>query len=148
MAVYKLGSNCKIYHGAAGDTAETEMLNVVEVNVNLDSDQIDASTRDGGGWKATMQGLKDATIDITVMRKATVQTGYDALMTSYLTGAAIALLVLDGPSNVADSQGLDADFQVLSHSRPEPLADGVKCTFTCKPTPSTRNPAWHDATGS
>jgi len=147
MAIFKLGHKCKVYHGTAGDTAETEIANVIEVNLNVESDQIDTSTRDSA-WKTTDQGMKDATVDITILRKGTVQTGYDALMTSLLNGTPIALLILDGPSNVADSQGLDADFQVLSHSRPEPLADGVKISFTCKPTSSTRAPAWHDATGS
>jgi len=146
--IFKLGRNCKVYHGAAGDTADTAIANVVEVNLTLTGDQGDFTSRDGDGWKASSKVLKDATVDIVIIRKATVQAGYDALMTSYLTDAPIALLVLDGPVEVSDSQGLDADFEVMDVSRPEPVADGVKITFSCKPCPSTRNPTWHDSTGS
>jgi hypothetical protein len=146
--IFKLGRNCKVYHGAAGDTAETEVTNLIEVNLELTGDEGEFSSRDGGGWKAWSKVMKDANVQIVMHRKATVQAAYDALLASFLNDSPIALLVLDGPVEVADSQGLDADFEVMAMSRPEPLTDGVKITFTCKPCPSTRNPAWHDSTGS
>lgn len=148
MPVHKFGRNCKVYTGTSGTIAATLLDDVIEVSVNITSDQIESSSRNGPDWKTFEQGAKDATIEITMMRKATAQTGYDVLRGAFTGGTAISLLVLDGLSSVADSQGLDIDVNVFDMSRPEPYGDAVKVTFSCKPCASARTPLWHDATGA
>lgn len=139
----RIGKDCVVKYGTAGTEAATVMNDVVDVNLNLGSKTTDATTRSTGGWEAEQKVLRNATVDITIARLTTPNAGYDALMASYLgTTPVLSLLIMDGSGT--DSQGLDADFEVMDVSRPEPIADGVKVTFTCKPTSSTRNPAWKD----
>ena len=43
---YKLGLDAKIFHGTAGTKATTEMSNVTDVTLNLETGEADITTRD------------------------------------------------------------------------------------------------------
>lgn len=147
MARTKFGRNCKIYHGTAGSQATTLLADTIEATCDLSDDEIDASTR-GNQHKSTDCGLTDCTVTITVLRKDAAQSGYDALRAAKTAKTPIALLVLDGDKSVADSQGPDGDFVCTNMSRPEPVSDGLKITFTFKVNTDARDCVWHDATGA
>lgn len=147
MARTKFGRNCKIYHGTAGAQAATLIADVIDATLDTSSDEVDVSTR-GREFKSTDVALTDATVTIVLLRKDSTQTGYEALRGAHIGKTPIALLVLDGDKDDADSQGIDADFMVTGMSRPEPIGDGVKITFTCKINTDARDGAWVDETGS
>ena len=147
MARTKFGRNCKVYHGAAGAQAATLIADVIEATLDLADDVVDVSTR-GREFKSSDVALTDATVTIVILRKDSTQTGYEALRAAKIGKTPIALMVLDGDKDDADSQGIDADFVVTGMSRPETLSDGVKITFTCKSNTDARDGAWVDETGS
>jgi predicted secreted protein len=118
----KLGSECKLYHGPAGQTADTVM---------------DVTTRANQGWRAIVATLKSGTVEFEMVWD-TDDAGFTALKNAYFNNTPIALAILDGE----DGEGLDADFSVTNFSRAEPLEEAVTVSVTVKPTYSTRAPAW------
>ena len=147
MARTKFGRNCKVYHGPAGTQAPTLMTDVIEATLDLADEEVDVSTR-GREFKSTDVALTDATVTIVILRKDATQAGYEALRAAKIGKTPLALMVLDGDKATADSQGIDADFVVTGMSRPEPLGDGVKITFTCKINTDARDGAWVDEAGT
>jgi len=137
----KLGLEGKLYHGAAGATANTELKNAKDVTLNLESSEADVTTRANNGWKATVAALKDASIEWTMLWDP-ADAGFIAIRNAYFGNSAIALAVLDGENG----EGLDADFAITKFSREEPLEEAMSVSVTAKPTYSTRAPQWKPAT--
>ena len=137
---YKLGLDAKIFHGTAGTRASTEMKNVTDVTLNLETGEADITTRAAEGWRITAATLKEASVEFEMVWD-TSDSGFNAIQQAFFGNKAIALFVSDG-----DGNGLDADFVVSSFSRSEPLEEALKVSVTCKPTLVDRAPQW--ATGS
>jgi len=135
---YKLGLEAKLFHGAAGATAATEMKNVKDVTLNLESSEADITTRASNGWKVTAAALKEASVEWTMVWD-TADAGFTAVKTAYFGNTALGLFVSDGAGS-----GLDADFIVTGFSREEPLEEAITVKVTAKPTYLTRAPAWKD----
>jgi hypothetical protein len=133
----KLGSECKLYHGPAGTTADTVMGNVRDLTLNLEKGEADVTTRANQGWRAIVATLKSGTVEFEMVWD-TDDTGFTALKNAYFNNTPIALAILDGENG----EGLDADFSVTNFSRSEPLEEAVTVSVTVKPTYSTRAPAW------
>lgn len=137
---YKLGLDAKIFHGTAGTRAATEMKNVTDVTLNLETGEADITTRAAEGWRITAATLKEASVEFEMVWD-TSDSGFNAIQQAFFGNKAIALFVSDG-----DGNGLDADFVVSSFSRSEPLEEALKVSVTCKPTLVDRAPQW--ATGA
>lgn len=133
----RLGMEAKLYHGAAGATAATEMPNVKDVTLNLEKGEADVTTRGNQGWRATVGTLKDGSVEFEMVWDSS-DSGFAAIKNAYFANTAIALLILDAE----DGEGLDADFSVTNFSRNEPLEEAITVSVTVKPTYSTRAPAW------
>lgn len=140
MESYVLGFDAVLYRGAAGTTAATEVANVKDVTPNMETNQIDVTTRATNGWRAWASGLKDATLEIQVQYDPT-DADYQAFHQSFLTNTPIALFVSDGLGS-----GLDADWICSNESDPQPLEEAIVSTFTFKPTTKGgRAPSYTDA---
>lgn len=135
---YKLGLEAKLFHGAAGTTAASEMTNVKDVTLTLETGEADITTRAAEGWRATAATLKDASVEFEMVWD-TEDAGFTAIKNSYFNAAPLALFVSDG-----EGSGLDADFVVTSFSRSEPLEEALTVSVTCKPTLVNRAPVWKD----
>ncbi len=135
--MYKLGLEGKLYHGAAGSTANTELANVKDLTLNLESSEADVTTRANNGWRATVAALKDASIEWEMVWDSD-DAGFTAIKNAYFNGTPIALAILDG----VNGEGLDADFAITGFSRSEPLEEAMSVSVTAKPTYSTRAPQW------
>jgi len=133
-----LGMNCKAYYGTAGSTASTELTNVRDVTINLETGEADVTTRGNSGWRATAATLKEGSVEFEMIWQDGGDAGFTAIETAWTNATAIALAFLDG----AGGSGLDADFTITNFSRSEPLEDAVKVSVTAKPTYSTRAPSW------
>ena len=133
----KLGMDAKLYYGVAGATATTELSNVKDLTLNLETGEADVTTRANQGWRATVATLKNGSIEF-VMIWDTADAGFTAIQNAYFNNTPIALAILDGEGG----SGLDADFSVVNFSRNEPLEDAITVNVTLKPTYSTRAPAW------
>jgi hypothetical protein len=63
----KLGMEAKLYYGAAGMTATTELTNVKDVTLNLESGEADVTTRGNSGWRATVGTLKTGSVEFEMI---------------------------------------------------------------------------------
>ena len=136
MAI-KLGMDCKMYYGAAGSSAATEMTNVRDVTLNLETAEADVTTRGNQGWRATVATLKEGSVEFEMIWD-TDDVSFNAFKDAYFDKDPIAVKILDSDGG----SGLDADFVVSNFSRNEPLEEAVTASVTIKPTYSTRAPAW------
>jgi hypothetical protein len=139
---YKLGLDAKIFHGTAGQQASTEMTNVTDVTLNLETGEADITTRAAEGWRITAATLKEASVEFEMIWD-TEDSGFNAIQQAYFANSALSLFVSDG-----DGNGLDADFVVTSFSRSEPLEEALKVSVTCKPTLVSRAPSWVSGRGA
>lgn len=132
-----LGMNGKAYYGTAGTTASTELTNITDVTLNLETGAADVTTRGNNGWRATVATLKDGTAEFEMIYDPD-DAGFIAIQAAWAASTPIALLFL----NASGGSGLDADFVITNFSRSEPLEEAMKVSVTAKPTYSTRAPVW------
>ncbi len=142
-----LGMDCKLYYRVAGNEDPivpgnwTELTNVKDVTLNLETSEADATTRANSGWRATMAALKDGSIEFESIWN-TDDAGFAALQTAWAAKSTIGILCLDGPVGTTGSQGLVADMSVLNLTRGEPLEELATASVTIKPGYSTEAPRW------
>lgn len=142
MANYMLGMNAKLYYSATALTGSnqaawiagppTEVTNVRDVNLNLETGEADITTRDNSGWQATAPTLKNGSVDFEMVWKTT-DTVLDAIEAAWSAGTEVALFVTDG-GLTAGYKGLLSNFTVTNFSRSEPLAGAVLYAVTLKPS--------------
>jgi hypothetical protein len=140
MAI-KLGMDAKAYYGEAGTTATTELTNIKDLTLNLETGEADVTTRGNQGWRATIATLKDGSVEFEMIWDSG-DAGFTAIKTAYFTNSPLSLAILDGENG----EGLDADFSITNFSRNEPLEEALSVSVTAKPTYSTRAPAWVEPT--
>jgi hypothetical protein len=162
---YVLGLDCKVYYlvGAPTDYA-TDQLNLVEICVvqdatlSMSAATADATSRCSGGWRATVQSLRDANPSISSLWRPS-DAGLAILMDTFLTGGTIAMAFLDNFASqaaVPTSEritGLYSLFSVTDFSRSEPLEEVVTADFELQnaptdPTTQPLLPEWVDVAGT
>ena len=139
----KLGMEAKIYYDPAGvaNGNWTELGNVKDVTLNLETGEADVTTRANQGWRATVATLKEGSVEFEMIWD-TNDPGFSAIKDAYFNNTPIGFAVMDGDIAVSGSQGLQADFSITNFSRSEPLEEAVTVSVTAKPTYSTQAPAW------
>lgn len=133
-----LGLDAKLFRGTAGTQAATEVTNVKDLTLNLESGEADVTTRATKGWKASAATLKEASLEFSILYD-TEDADFTAFQTAYFSNTPLALFVSDGQTN---AHGLDADFSITGFSLEQPLEEAVSVSVTAKPTASTRAPQW------
>jgi len=141
MAVV-LGLDAKLLRGSAGSTGATEVKNVKDLTLNLESGEADVTTRATKGWRASVATLKEASLEFGILYD-TEDADFQAFSDAYFNNTAIALFVSDGAGN-----GLDADFSITGFSVEQPLEEALSVSVTAKPTASTRAPTWQSSGGT
>lgn len=146
-----LGLDAKLYYQSTGTRAAwpasgapenlTEMTNVRDVTINLETGEADVTTRGGNGWRQTAATLKDGTVEFEMIHDPG-DPSFTAVKTAWINGSNIALAVLDGASDTAGVQGLWADFQITNFSRSEALEEALVISVTAKPARSDVAPEW------
>ena len=124
---FVLGMNAKLYYGAAGATAATEMGNVRDVTLTLEAGEADITTRANQGWRATAPTLRECSVEFEMVWNP-ADAGFTAIKTAFLAAGTIALKVLDQ----AGGQGPDGDFAITSFTRNEALEEAVTVSVTAK----------------
>ena len=116
-----------------------------DVTVSLEAAEADASSRSSGGWRETIQSLKDASIEFEMVNDS-ADSGFTAVKNAFIDGTNLEVLALDGPVATTGSQGLRMTSAVSAFSRSEPLEETVTVSTTLKPTPNTDSvPVWFTA---
>ena len=124
---FVLGMNAKLYYGAAGSSASTEMGNVKDVTLTLEAGEADVTTRANLGWRATAPTLRECTAEFEMVWDPT-DAGFTAIKNAFLTAGMIALKILDKTGG----QGPDGDFAITSFSRNEALEEAITVSVTAK----------------
>ena len=133
-----LGLDAKLFRGTAGSRATTEVTNVKDLTLNLESGEADVTTRATKGWKASAATLKEASLEFTILYD-TEDADFTAFQAAYFGNTPLALFVSDGQDT---AHGLDADFSITAFSVEQPLEEAMSVSVTAKPTASTRAPQW------
>jgi len=133
-----LGLDAKLFRGTAGSRATTEVTNVKDLTLNLESGEADVTTRATKGWKASAATLKEASLEFTILYD-TEDADFTAFQAAYFGNTPLALFVSDGQDT---AHGLDADFSITAFSVEQPLEEAISVSITAKPTASTRAPEW------
>ena len=131
-----LGLDAKLFRGTAGSQAATEVTNVKDLTLNLESGEADVTTRATEGWKASVATLKEGSLEFGMLYD-TADADFQAFQEAYFSNTPISLFITDGASG-----GLDADWSITAFTVEQPLEEAVSVSITAKPTASTRAPAW------
>ena len=131
-----LGLDAVLMRGTAGSKGTTEVKNVKDLTLNLESGEADVTTRATAGWRASVATLKEASLEFSILYD-TEDTDYNAFAEAYFGNTPLSLFVSDGNGTV-----LDADFSITGFSIEQPLEEALSVSITAKPTASTRAPQW------
>src|SRR5690606_16951453 len=143
MAI-RLGMQAKLYFKVGGVAATgpwTELGNVKDLTLSLETGEADVTTRANAGWRATVGTLKAGSPAIAMIWD-TADPGVTAIKDAFLGNTAIGLAAMDGDLGTSGSQGLHADCSIISFSRSEALEEAITVSVSAKPTYSTTAPAW------
>jgi len=126
---FRLGIKAKMYYGTAGTTGvpTTELSNVTDVTVTLDASEADVTSRDNDGFRATIAGLKECTLEFDMLYLPK-DAGFKAIKNAWLTSGQIHLAALTS----AGGEGPVGDFSITGFSRTEPLEEAIKYSVTAK----------------
>jgi len=123
--------------GVAGGGSWTELANVKDVTLSLETGEADITTRANAGWRATVGTLKEASVEFEMVWD-TADAGFTAIKDAFFNNAVIGLQVLDG----AAGSGLEADFSITNFSRNEQLEEALTVSVTAKVTYDGTAPSW------
>jgi len=144
MAI-KLGINGKLYYDVAGvaDDTWTEADNVHgDLTLSMENTEADATTRAGGGWKAVITSLTEASLEFQMIWD-TADAGFTAFQNAFLNKSTIGIAAMDAAIATVGSEGLKADMTVTRFARSEPQEGPILVDVTLKPTYSATAPAWY-----
>ncbi len=139
MAI-KLGMDAVLNYktgGVGGGGSWTELANVKDVTLSLETGEADITTRANAGWRATVGTLKEASVEFEMVWD-TADAGFTAIKDAFFNNTEIGLQVLDG----AAGSGLEADFSITNFSRSEQLEEALTVSVTAKVTYAGTAPAW------
>jgi hypothetical protein len=123
-----LGLNCKLYRGTAGGNATTEMTNVKDVTLNMETGEADVTTRAANGWRVYLATLKEATLEFD-MNVDSGDSDYGAIRSAFLGGTKLAFKVTDN-----SGQGIKFDGMVTGFNNSQPLEEADTVSVTIRPT--------------
>jgi predicted secreted protein len=138
MAV-RLGLDARLYRHDGADW--TNVANVRDLTLSLETGEADVTTRGNAGWRATVGTLKDASIEFEMVWD-TDDEDFVAIRDAFLINSVIKFLVMDGNRTDEGSQGLEALCRIMNFSRSEPLEEAISVSVTAKPTYTTTPPVW------
>jgi hypothetical protein len=131
-----LGLNAKLYQGASGSSAATEIAIIGNAKLNLATTEATLKLR-ATAFELTEPAMFQASIDFDILWDET-NASFSAIWTAFTTRASRAFLCLPK----AGGKGLDADFKVTKFERTEDVEGIVMAAVTIKPCVSTRYPAF------
>ena len=124
------GFDGRLYIGTQGNgaTAADEAVDAMDVNINLNMEAIETSSRGVAPWKTYIAGWREWSVDFTLFYEND-DTVADALETAFNAGTIISCRLLD-----EDGDGYYGDCLVTNFSRNEPLTDKMERSVTLQGT--------------
>lgn len=127
-------------HVGAAPSNLTEIAVIKDITIPIEKEEADVTTR-VSQWKATKGTLFNVSVDIPLLYDV-ANAGVIALQTAFLTGASIAIALLDGDKATAGVYGLWADWEVTKFEKGEMLNDVQTVNVTIKPAYSAVAPEY------
>ena len=84
-----LGLDAILMRGPAGSTGSTEVKNVKDLTLNLESGEADVTTRATKGWRASVATLKEASLEFNILYD-TEDEDYNAFADAYFNNTPMA----------------------------------------------------------
>jgi len=139
-----LGLNCKLYRntGTYATPVWDEITGARDVAINLNADEADVTTRGGGGWKAILQSLNDASLDVEIPWDS-ADADMTAIRSAFIARTSIEVAAMDGDISVSGAEGFRATVAITKFERSEPLNGPAMVSITLKPTVSANAPEWY-----
>lgn len=137
---YIRGDSAKLYYGYAGTAlgSLTELTNVKDLNVALERNEADVTTRANAGWSQTAPTLRNNTLEFEMVAKPS-DAAVDAILATYLgtygsgaDGETIQLAALDGDRSTSGTKGINAEYCITNVSRSEPIDGVITYSVTAK----------------
>jgi len=138
----KSGSEFKFYRnsGTYGSPNWVLVGNTRDLTINGETGEIDVTTRGNNGWKATIPGLKDGSIEFEMVWDSE-DANFAAFQAAWINKTPIEVAAMSDAIDTAGSTGLRATMAVTRFSQNEPLEDAVTASVTLKPTYADYPPA-------
>lgn len=135
--------DCKAYVRTVGTwaspTTYVELKAAINVGIEVEHSEFDATTRGGGGFRQTGVAISGLRFPIT-MKKDKDDTAFAALETAHQGKTLVELLVLDGPKTSASSDGYRAECVCVSWNETQDLEGMVTVDSVWVPGPSDNAP--------
>ena len=128
--------DAKLYRGAAGAKAATEVTTCKDVSFKMKKGEAKISKR-SSRWALVKGSLKEAEFDVEFNSDAN-DPHLQALITAFVSDTPLAFYIADK----AGGPGLDADFEIMEMDDEQKLEEAVTIKFTIKPTYVSRDPGW------
>lgn len=130
--------------GSYGSPTWTLISNVADCKVLIETDEVDATTRAGGGFFIAEPGLHKISIEWSMIYDGT-DTAFLALRTAALARTSIEFLALDGLSGTTGSLGIRATCKLFGFPKDEAIAGITKVDMKAKPALYSVAPASYTA---
>lgn len=135
------GSQVTVMFGDAGATPTYVVVdNVTDLSASLSVDTRDTTTKNNGGYKALLPGLKSLSVNFSAMYADDATQGFDELMTAYNAGTKQAVKVtsydFDGDAENTGDHRLSFDAYITSIEWSAGTEDNAtySCTMECVST--------------
>jgi len=135
------GSQVTVMFGDAGATPTYVVVdNVTDLSASLSVDTRDTTTKNNGGYKALLPGLKSLSVNFSAMYADDATQGFAELMTAYNAGTKQAVKVtsydFDGSAENTGDHRLSFDAYITSVEWSAGTEDNAtySCTMECVST--------------
>lgn len=142
----KLGKNATISRntGTYGSPTWVEITNVGDLELTGDKIAEEVTVRGDGGFVLEAGTLKQVGVAFD-MRHDPADDCWTALHASFLSNTSIEILVLNGPSATAGSQGFRMTVECFKFAKKQGLKGAQRDDVELRPTVSANPPAWYTA---
>ena len=131
MTKIKLGFENHLYIGSAGSAAATELKNITDVAVNLESAEVDVTARNSGKFKTYIPGMIDAGLEFKIFADAD-DSSLTTLRNAWLGRSAISV-----KCELGDNAFFQSDMIVTNFTNDQATEAATAYSVSMKPTITT-----------
>ena len=107
----------------------TEVTKARDVNIKLEGDEVDGTSREAAGWYQMLVGLRKWGTDFEMIYDVT-NTAWEAVRSAYWDGVTLEILALDGPLLVNSTYGIFGEVSVSTMTQGQPMKDVMTSAVT------------------
>ena len=115
-----LGLDAILMRGPAGTTGSTEVKNVKDLTLNLESGEADVTTRATKGWRASVATLKEASLEFNILYD-TEDEDYNAFADAYFNNTPMATRRMRTTTPLPTPTSTTRRWRCLSRTATEPV---------------------------